>query len=260
MVKRRSAVPTGGDPLIIGHLMACAPRESRKATAGSIALSLLGHGALLALAVWLTSMPADGTKPPPRILDIQLPPERATPELPPPPPPAHVQPPQTALSGRTGFPTLEAPTVTPPDIPPIRPGAFTDERLYTGIGAPDGAPPGSAPARSVSPDDPDAAPAFVPLTVAPELKNRGDVARAAVRLYPGMLRDAGIAGRVLVWVYVDQGGKVLKAQVKESSGYPQLDQAALEVARLMVFTPGMNRDQAVPCWIALPIQFQVGGR
>jgi TonB family protein len=100
-----------------------------------------------------------------------------------------------------------------------------------------------------------AAPTFTPYTLAPELTNRDEITRLLVRQYPPLLRDAGIGGRVLVWVFIDDKGAVLKTQVKAGSGYDALDQAALAVASSMKFRPAMNRDKHVPVWVEIPVVF-----
>jgi TonB family protein len=100
-------------------------------------------------------------------------------------------------------------------------------------------------------------PAFTPREVEPELRNRAEFGRALERAYPAMLKDAGIGGRVLLWVFVTEGGTVGNVRIQESSGYEQLDQAAEKVLReSATFSPALNRDQRVPVWIALPVTFQ----
>jgi len=101
-------------------------------------------------------------------------------------------------------------------------------------------------------------PTFTPYTVKPAIKNRGEVARALQREYPELLRNAGIGGTVLVWFFIDTKGRVQNTQIRQSSGHEALDRAALKVADVFQFTPGLNRDKKVPVWIALPIIFQVG--
>ncbi len=96
------------------------------------------------------------------------------------------------------------------------------------------------------------------MSVAPELANRAVVQRALQRLYPPVLRDAGLGGQVVVWVFVDEAGAVVRAVVRQSSGQPQLDAAALDVARVMRFTPAMNHDQKVKVWVSVPVLFRVG--
>lgn len=243
-------------PLLVGHLMASAPPRNRAENAGSGAISLLLHAALLTLAVYLTSGPIAGAHvaPPPR--DIFLP---ASPiDEPPPPPP--VAGPQSAVATNAdlppGFKVLPTPPSTPMDIPPIRAGLPMSEVDYGGIGAENGsAAAARGPGRAGAPPDVTSAPVFVPVTIAPELRNRAEVARALERAYPPTLREAGMTGRVLVWILIDERGEVMKALVKESSGLAPLDQAALGVARLMRFTPGMNRDVRVKVWVAIPVEF-----
>ena len=100
-----------------------------------------------------------------------------------------------------------------------------------------------------------AAPTFTPWTVAPDIRNRSEVVAALEREYPPLLRDAGIGGTTEVWIFIDDQGVVQQTVVDKSSGHQALDDAALEVARRMQFTPALNRDKRVPVWIALPIKF-----
>jgi TonB family protein len=101
-----------------------------------------------------------------------------------------------------------------------------------------------------------AQPAFTPREVEPALRNRREFAQQMERAYPALLKAAGIGGRVLLWVFIDETGRVGNAQIQESSGYPQLDGAAEAVVRRAEFSPAMNRGQVVPVWIALPVTFQ----
>lgn len=100
-------------------------------------------------------------------------------------------------------------------------------------------------------------PAFTPREVDPRLTNTTAFQRAMERAYPATLKDAGIGGRVLLWVFVTESGEVGNVRVYESSGYPQLDAAAEKVMReTATFSPAMNREQRVPVWVALPVTFQ----
>jgi TonB family protein len=100
-------------------------------------------------------------------------------------------------------------------------------------------------------------PTFTPFTVAPEIRNRSELARAISAHYPPTLRDAGIGGVVVVWFHIDDAGRVTDTRVAQSSGYPQLDAAAIEVSDLFVFSPALNNDQHVPVWVQFPITFAV---
>jgi TonB family protein len=107
------------------------------------------------------------------------------------------------------------------------------------------------------PSDLAAKPTFTPYTVKPVILNRDQVGRALVTNYPPEMRNAGIGGEVQIWLFVNENGEVQKSSVRISSGHPELDAAAVEVARVMRFTPARNKDVPVPVWISLPIVFSV---
>ena len=98
-------------------------------------------------------------------------------------------------------------------------------------------------------------PAFTPREVEPRLTNPGEFTRALERAYPPALKEAGIGGRVLLWVFVDEQGEVANVQLYESSGNEQLDEAAIATMRTGEFTPAQNRGEVVPVWIAIPVTF-----
>jgi len=160
------------------------------------------------------------------------------------PPEIEIPPPPEAIS-RPATPVM-ALTEIDDDIT-IAPTTFADNPV-------DDLPP---PPTSDGATDLAAAPVFTPMTVRPEITNRGEVERALMRLYPPILRDAGIGGRVVVWFFISEEGRVLDRRVSESSGRTQLDEAALEVADVFRFSPALNREQIVQVWIQLPITFQV---
>lgn len=110
------------------------------------------------------------------------------------------------------------------------------------------------PPQGAAPSD---MPSYIPRDVEPRLKNGRDIQRLLERLYPAMLREAGIGGRVLLWVFVDERGRAVKSQVHTTSGYPALDNAAMQIVESMEFSPAMNRDKPVGVWIAQPIDFSV---
>jgi TonB family protein len=101
-------------------------------------------------------------------------------------------------------------------------------------------------------------PQYTPHTVKPRLQNTEEVQRALIRSYPPALRDAQISGTVVVWMFIDPNGVVDNAMVQTASGYADLDEAGLTVARTMRFTPAYNGEQIVPVWVSIPITFRVG--
>lgn len=102
-----------------------------------------------------------------------------------------------------------------------------------------------------------AEPTFTPFTVAPTILNVEEVRQAMVDAYPPVLRSAGIGGTVRVFFFINENGTVEDYRVQTSSGYAQLDDAALAVAGLYRFSPALNRDRKVPVWVLFPIEFRV---
>ena len=235
-----------------GKLLASRPpRRGRSAVAAAL-VSLVAHGAIISGVVWV--MMAAGQSVTQEVVTMLIPIEEEPPPPPPPPPPAEVTPPPEAPVAR-GFLTLAPPDVVLPDIPPPQLDVRFDAADFSGVGIQGGRADGDSTIK-VTAEDIAAAPRFTPYTVAPELRNRDAVGRALERNYPPLLRDSGIGGRVLVWIFIDEQGRVVRTQVKETSGYEALDAAATKVADLMQFSPALNRDAHVPVWVALPIEFR----
>ena len=104
-----------------------------------------------------------------------------------------------------------------------------------------------------SAEDPDEVPPAVP----PVLTNASDMARMLKTVSPEQLREDGVGGTVGLWVFVDETGKVGEAKVRESSGYAELDEAALRLVGSMEFSPAQDESgQARAVWISQPIQFK----
>jgi TonB family protein len=101
-------------------------------------------------------------------------------------------------------------------------------------------------------------PRFTPYDVKPELSDRTGVAEALARRYPPMLRDAGIGGTVVLWVFIDAAGVVGNTRVAKSSGHDLLDEAARMVMSELTFTPASRRGDPVGVWLQLPVTFSAG--
>jgi protein TonB len=161
-------------------------------------------------------------------------------ELPPivdiPPPPEQIARPAAPVIADVDVDVTIAPTVLPqrPEDRPLPPPPVTREGERD-IGS---------------------GPVFVPTTVLPELLDREGVARELERRYPRTLKEAGIGGAPLVWFFIDEEGKVVKTQLRESSGHAALDEVALEVGSTLRFRPALNRDRKVAVWVSLPMRFQ----
>ena len=99
-------------------------------------------------------------------------------------------------------------------------------------------------------------PSFIPYDTPPKLVNTEEIRQILKRYYPKDLKEAGVGGRVELWVYVDAGGTVRKSEVKTSSGHLLMDEAAARVAGEMQFKPAMNRDKKTDVWVSQWITFR----
>jgi protein TonB len=240
------APPVDNRPVFGGGLLYSKPKKTKGALTTTIVSTTL-HAVALAAMVWTTI--GDGlTEEEDEVQVVEMTQEF---QPPPPPPPPPVDQPQAQIQG---FQTLSVPDIVPAEIPPPGEVAFKASD-FTGQGVQGGVDTGSKTEEAVVAIG--ETPSFTPFTVAPNLKNRDDVGRALEREYPPLLRDAGVGGKVEVWVRISESGRVEDVQIHQSSGHPALDEAAIKVGQVMEFTPAMNRDKQVPVWVSIPITFQV---
>ena len=99
-------------------------------------------------------------------------------------------------------------------------------------------------------------PCFTPYTQAPKLVNEQNVVRAITRHYPPKLREQRISGTAVMWLFLDEKGNVQTIRLRRTSGYPELDRAAQQVARVMRFEAARNRSVPVKVWVEIPVMFQ----
>ncbi|MDH3733554.1 MAG: energy transducer TonB [Gemmatimonadota bacterium] len=100
-------------------------------------------------------------------------------------------------------------------------------------------------------------PSFIPYDTPPAMRNRSQVMQLLQRYYPRNLKDAGIGGRVELWLYVNEQGRVERSEVKTSAGNALLDDAAQRVAADMEFSPAKNRDKTTAVWVSQWVTFEV---
>ena len=75
--------------------------------------------------------------------------------------------------------------------------------------------------------------------------------------YPMPSRRAGEEGRVVLRVLVSPGGRADDVEIRSSSGYSRLDEAARDTVRRWRFVPAKRGDQPVPAWVLIPISFRL---
>jgi protein TonB len=74
-------------------------------------------------------------------------------------------------------------------------------------------------------------------------------------VYPAMSRKLGEQGRVILQVRVLADGRAARVSIRTASGYPRLDEAALEVVTQWRFVPARRGDEAVESTVLVPITF-----
>lgn len=76
-----------------------------------------------------------------------------------------------------------------------------------------------------------------------------------VLTYPRVSRELGEQGSALLRVLVDERGRPTEIQVVKSSGYPRLDQQAVQAMRNARFKPHVEDGIARPMWVRTPQTF-----
>lgn len=75
--------------------------------------------------------------------------------------------------------------------------------------------------------------------------------------YPAMAKRLGQQGKVVVRVHIDVDGRPSQAVVRQSSGHPMLDQAAVESVSGWKFVPGRRNGVLEPMWFNVPITYSL---
>lgn len=98
-------------------------------------------------------------------------------------------------------------------------------------------------------------PQYVYHTMFPQLANRWHVKQALELEYPADLKDAGIGGTTVLYLFVNTDGTVSETIVKTTSGHPTLDWAAVKAAKAARFLPASNEGIPVGIWIEMEMPF-----
>jgi periplasmic protein TonB len=114
-------------------------------------------------------------------------------------------------------------------------------------------PPSPAPASVPAP-----APVAAPEPVVPPRADAAHLSNPAPA-YPSISRRMGEQGRVQLDVYILADGSVGEIKLKRSSGFPRLDQAALEAVRHWRYQPARRGNEAIAFWYVQPLIFSLDG-
>ncbi|MBY0407539.1 MAG: TonB family protein [Rickettsiales bacterium] len=76
-------------------------------------------------------------------------------------------------------------------------------------------------------------------------------------VYPEAARKRNEEGRVLLSVFVRENGEAGEVRLASSSGYAQLDEAALAAVKAWRFAPAKRDEQVIASWVNVPVSFQL---
>ena len=166
---------------------------------------------------------------------------------------------------------IEPPTpkVVPP--PPVVPTPVKQRMAQAPVPAPpapqqplaiaDTTPSPTAPTGVVTPV-PVSAPVAAPVMVAPAAPARvelpssnADYLQNPKPAYPPLSKRLGEQGKVVVRVLIGLDGTAQQAEIKQSSGFDRLDQAALNTVLRWRYVPGKRAGVAEAMWFNVPISF-----
>ena len=159
--------------------------------------------------------------------------------------PAERQPVQNTVTSPLLTAATEAPvSYSAPAMEPQPAPTVTADSAPAAVRAPSAAPTPAPPAVTV----PVSAPRF-----------NADYLINPAPAYPPLSRRMNEEGRVLLRVMVDADGNPSALEIHTSSGFPRLDQAALDAVRRWKFVPARRGDEAVAGAVNVPIDFRLRG-
>lgn len=150
-------------------------------------------------------------------------------------------------------PKKELPPPTPPKAPQR---AVKPPPIMTA--APETPAPSASFAVAPQPPAPaviEAAPAPAPAVVGARFD--ADYLSNPKPVYPTASRRLGEEGKVLLRVRVSAAGAPLAVEVKQSSGFARLDEAAKAAVEQWRFVPAKRGSEAIESWVAVPVVFSL---
>ncbi len=174
--------------------------------------------------------------------------EPPKPKVVPPPPPAPPQPVKRVVT--------RTPTPPPAPMPVAIPDPTPTPNAPTGsLEPPVAAPPIAAPVAA-APSPPAPAPATPPAPARVELPSTdADYLQNPKPVYPAMSRRLGEQGKVIVHVLIGIDGLPRSAEIRKSSGFDRLDQAARDTVLRWRYVPGKRGGVPQAMGYDVPINF-----
>ena len=230
-------------PGIMFSEMVC-PHATADRKRYTIALSLLAHASVFAMAIVAPLVATSELPSPPTVTQMYL----AAEVLPSPPPVAPIRPIPPRLATITTSPA--APVEAPVGIGVERGIVLNDAHVDTN--SVDGLVEGLG-TNAIAIDAPPPPPAVVQ-----PVRPGGDVTpptriKHVVPEYPLIAKSARVQGVVIIEAIIDTDGKVQQARVIRS--LPLLDQAALDAVREWEYTPTLLNGRPTPVIMTVTVQF-----
>ena len=214
------------------------PKKNRGRSASVGAVSLVIHTIVIAAAVYATlnaGQADNSVKMDTSAVFLDQPKQEKPPEQ---------QPVQLDVPLK-GFQTVVAPDVIPTNIPPVNLQEHFDPKDYSGTGVEGGLGTGMVPTGNE---------VFMEAIV----EEKPAVLSGPQPVYPELLRQAGITGRVMVQAIVDTLGRAEPNSVKVlQSPNPGFDPSAKQYVLKCLFRPARVHGRAVRVLIQLPIDFRL---
>jgi periplasmic protein TonB len=226
------------------------PFEARETLAVRLA-KLAGVAGLQAgvIVLLLTLQPRPRDEAAPLRMDVRTIIDEIKPPEPPPKP--KVIPPKP-------LPQVVKQTIAPPPprpTPPVLTAAANTEPAPAPYAvAPQPAPQPPAPPAPAVITAPPPPPLPAPVTAA---RFDADYLKNPPPAYPSISRRMREEGKVLLTVRVSAQGNAESVQVRQSSGFPRLDEAALEAVRQWRFVPARRGDEAIVASVIVPLIFRL---
>lgn len=162
---------------------------------------------------------------------------------------------------------LEPSPPPPPKIEPAKPLPPAPVAPRKTVAAPPPPVLAAAPAANAAPsfavapqpeprpiEAPPAPPAPLPVVAA---RFDADYLQNPRPAYPALSRRYGEEGKVVLRVRVSPQGAPLAIEIKQSSGYPRLDEAARAAVEKWRFVPARQGSEAVESWVQVPLVFKL---
>jgi protein TonB len=176
-----------------------------------------------------------------------------------------IEPPQPVIApAPPAPPTPAAPKPVPRQPPPPKPVARPAPQPLASVAA---APTPQAPVAITTPQPitftaPAAVEVASPAPPAPPAPPRVDLPSSNADYlnnppppYPPLSKRLNEQGRVVIRARIEADGTASQAEVRTSSGYERLDQAALQTVKRWRYVPGKRAGVSEAMWFNIPIQF-----